>query len=172
MKVAYRMLLLCVIALLAGLPGIGNAADASDPLDAKTLAAIWWNLETSWGPVGEKSLVVDHTASGRVACFCANGKLFMIDALLMKQRRHVSISIGDSGSSYKGTWKLDGKTGTITYRLVDAGHALIPIKVPGPEITESISMSGHRLIIGTKVFEKTTSLIPESIQYLCPCDQQ
>jgi hypothetical protein len=172
MKVAYRMLLLCVIALLSGLPRIGNAADASDPLDAKTLAAIWWNLETPWSPVGEKSLVVDHTASGRVACFCANGKLFMIDALLLKQGRHVSISIGDSGSSYKGTWKLEGKTGTITYCLVDAGHALIPIKVPGPEITESVSISEHRLRMGAEVFERTTSLIPKSIQYLCPCHQQ
>lgn len=170
--VVYRILLLCITALLSGIPGAGNTANASDRLDAKTLAGIWWSLETPWSPVREKRVGVDHTASGRIACFCANGKLFMINALLMKQERNVSISIGDSGSEYQGMWKIDWGTGTVTYRRISSGHSLQPVTLPGPEITESISMSGQRLRIGTEVFERTTSLVPESIQYFCPCDQR
>jgi len=142
---------------------------AEDQRPAAKVVGIWWHLAEPWRPVGIKSIVVDHDASGQVLCFCENGDMHLVDAFLLKQGQKVAISIGDSGARFRGTWKINGPAGAMTYRLVDAGHSLVPVAVPGPEISRSFAFSGNRIRVDEDEFERTTSLLAETIKEFFPC---
>src|SRR5208283_2279682 len=119
------------------------------------LSGTWLPLELRW-QAAPRSVDRDlRSVQTEILYFYEDGRFAVVDCTLYKRRTGITVSLGDPQGVYAGTWRANGETVAVKYRLTYRTIEIVGGPPQKQDLEASLKFSNRRtLAFQGKLFQR------------------
>lgn len=150
----FAFLFLCITLALAG-----QATHRSGPPEP---VGTWVRILSPWHqPDVVADIELSSWANASIIRFCSNGTFLMVDCVLYKNSKAVSIGQSDGLTTYKGEWSVQGEEIKVKYELTYAEIPMVGTDTRDGAKEALVTMKDGKLFFEGNWYEPNNGLLRE-----------